>query len=35
MELWKGRKWGEAGGEEESRMRLGLWSRDLGIMRAP
>lgn len=31
----EGEEVGEAGGEEGSRMRLGLWSRDLGIMRAP
>ena len=35
MELWKGRKCGKEGGEEGSRVRLGLWSRDLGIMRDP
>lgn len=35
MELWKGRKWGKEGGEEGSRVRPGLWSKDLGIMGHP
>lgn len=35
MELWKGRKWGKEGGEEGSRVRPGLWSKDLGITGNP